>query len=59
MTLLMLTTRSIDDPVYKWIEDDTLFSYDLGLHWISLILRIFHFLFVTSVFVDLVELEDI
>jgi len=59
MTLLMLTTRCRDDLNYMWIEDVTLFSYEHGFYWISLMLRIFHSLFVTSLCVDLVKLEDI
>ena len=59
MTLLMLTIRCRDDLNYMWIEDITLFNYDLGFRWINLMLRIFYSLFVTSVSVDLVELEDI
>jgi len=59
MILLMLTTRSRDDLDHMWIEDVSLFSYDLNFHWTSLMLRIFHSLFMTSVSVDLVELENI
>jgi len=59
MTLLMLTTRYRDDLDYMWIEDVTFFSYDLGFRWIRLMLKIFHSLFVISVSVDVVELEDI
>jgi len=59
MTLLMLTTRCRDDIDFIWIKDVILFSYDIGFRCISLMLRIFYSLLVTSVSVDLVELEDI
>jgi len=59
MTLLMLTFRCRDYLHYMWIEDITLLIYDLSFCWKSLMLRIFHSLFVISLFVDLVELADI
>jgi len=59
MILLMLNTRCRDDLDFMWIENVTLLSYDLDYSWISLILRMFHSLFVISVFVVLFDLEDI
>jgi len=59
MTSLILTNRCRDDLDSISIEDVTLFSYDLDLYWISLILRTFYSSFVISVSVDLVDLEDI
>ena len=41
------------------IEDVILFNYDLNYGWISLILKIFHCLFMISVFVILVDFEDV
>jgi len=59
MILLMLIARCKDDQTYMWIEDITLFSYDISFRWITLMLRIFYSLSVISESVDLVELEDI
>jgi len=59
MILLMLNTRYRDDLDFMLIEDVTLLSYDLDYSWISLILRMFHSLFMISIFVVLVDLEDI
>jgi len=59
MILLILNTRCRDDLDFIFIEDVALFSYDLDYSWISLILRMFHSLFVISVFVILIDLEDI
>jgi len=55
----MLNTRYRDDLDFMLIEDVTLLSYDLDYSWISLILRMFHSLFMISIFVVLVDLEDI
>jgi len=59
MTLLILTTRYRDDLDFMLIEGVTLFSYDLDYGWINLILMMFSSLIVISVFVVLVDLEDI
>ena len=56
MILLLLNTRCRDDLDSMLIEDVTLLSYDLKYSWISLILRMFHSLFVISVFIVLVDL---
>jgi len=58
MILLTLDTRCRDDLDFMLIKDVTLLSYDFNYSWISLILRIFHSLFVILIFVVLVELED-
>jgi len=55
MVLLLLNIRWRDDLDFMLTEDVTLLSYDLEYSWISLILRMFHSLFVISVFVVLVE----
>jgi len=52
LTLLILITRCKDDLNFILIENVTLFSYDFNYDWISLILRIFHFVVV-------IDLEDI
>ena len=59
MILLTSDIRCRDDRDVILIEGITLFSYDLNYGWISLILRIFHSLFVISVFVVLADLENI
>ena len=59
MTSLILTTRCRDDLYFMLIEGVTLFSYDLDYGWISLILMMFSSLIVISIFVVLVDLEDI
>jgi len=56
MVLLLLNIRWRDDLDFMLTEDVTLLSYDLEYSWISLILRMFHSLFVISVFVVLVDL---
>ena len=58
MILLTLDTRCRDDLDFMLIKDVTLLSYDFNYSWISLILRIFHSLFVILIFVVLVKLED-
>ena len=59
MTLLILTTRCRDDLDFMSIEEATLFSYDLDFYWVSLILRTFYSSLVISVFVELIDLEEI
>jgi len=53
MILLTLDARYRDDLVFMLIEDTTLVSYDLDYGWI------FYSLFIISVFVVLVDLEDL
>jgi len=59
MTLLILTTRGKYDLDFMLIEGVTLLNYDLDYSWISLILMMFSSSIVISVFIVLVDLEDI
>ena len=59
MTLFILTTRGKDDLDFMLIEGVTLLSHDLDYSWISLILMMFSSSIVISVFIVLVDLEDI
>ena len=59
MILSALDIRCRDDHDNMLIEDITFLSYDLDYSWINLVLRMFCSLLVISVFIVLVDLEDI
>ena len=59
MILSTLDIKCRDDRDVMLIEDVALPSYDLDYSWINLILRMFRSLFVISVFIVLVDLEDV
>ena len=58
MILSMLDIRCRDDRDAMLIENVALLNYDLDYSWINLVLRMFCSLFVISVFIILVDLED-
>jgi len=59
MILSTLDIRCRDDRDVMLIQDVALLSNNLDYSWINLVLRIFCSLFVISVFIVLVDLEDI